>query len=104
MPSFDYRYKQSGPGCDYERVGHAVAGFEQTGKGVQVEIYRSEGGDGKEGESIATFYDQNNTVILSLPVVKKGQPAWVSFEDSVMRSKMPKKCGYADPGDSPVLK
>jgi hypothetical protein len=104
VPSFDYRYKQSGPGCDYERAGHAVAGFEQTSKGVQLEVYNSEGDDGKQGESIATFYDQNNTVILSLPVVKKGQPAWVSFEDTVMKSKMPKKCGYADQGDSPVFK
>jgi hypothetical protein len=104
VPSFDYRYTQSGPGCDYQRSGHAIAGFEETGSGVQLEIYNSEGDDGKGVEPVATFYDKDNTVILSLPMVKNKQPAWVSFEDALMKSKLPKKCGYAGQGESPVFK
>jgi hypothetical protein len=104
VPSFDYRYSQSGPGCAYQRTGHAVAGFEDNGDSVELEIYNPQGADGKEGAPIGTFYDEANGVVFSMPVQGKGKAFWVSFEDPRMKKTLGAKCGFAGRGDAVVLK
>lgn len=104
VPSFDYRYSQTGPGCAYQRSGHAVAGFEDNGDSVELEIYNPQGADGKEGAPIGTFYDAPNRVVFSMPVQGKGKAFWVSFEDPRMKKTLGAKCGDAGRGDAIVLK
>jgi len=104
VPSFDYRYSQTGPGCAYQRSGHAVAGFEDNGDSVELEIYNPQGADGKEGAPIGTFYDEPNGVVFSMPVEGKGKAFWVSFEDPRMKKSLGAKCGFAGRGDAVVLK
>lgn len=108
VPSFDYRYSQTGPGCAYQRSGHAVAGFEDNGDSVELEIYNPQGADGKEGAPIGTFYDEPNGVVFSMPVMGKGKGKgkafWVSFEDPHMKKTLGAQCGFAARGDAVVLK
>lgn len=104
VPSFDYQYRQSGPNCDYQRDGRAVAGFEDLGDNkVQLEIFNPEGDDGKQAAPIAVYYDADSTVIFSMPVAGKGAKVWVSFEDAVLKKKLP-KCGHSGRGEAVMFK
>lgn len=104
VPSFDYRYSQAGPGCAYERSGHAVAGFEDNGDGVELEVYNPQDAHGKEAAPIGTFYDEANGVVFSLPVQGRAHTFWVSFEDPRMKKTLGAKCGFAKRGDAVVLR
>jgi hypothetical protein len=104
VPSFDYHYRQSGPGCDYQRDGRAVAGFEENGGKVELEVFNPEGADGKESAPIAVYYDADSSVIFSMPVAGKSRRVWVSFEDAVLKKTLPKKCGHAGRGDAVMFR
>jgi hypothetical protein len=104
IPSFDYRYSQVGTGCTYERSGHAVAGYDDNGGGVELEIYNPQGPDGKEGAPIGTFYDEANGVVFSMPVQGNQKAFWVSFEDPHMKKTLGAKCGFAKRGEAVVLR
>lgn len=108
VPSFDYHYRQRGPGCDYQRDGRAVAGFEDLGSKVELEVFNPEGEDGKEGVPIMVFYGAGDGVVFSMPVPGKGTVAgrkiWVSYEDGAMKKTLPKKCGHSGRGDPVMFK
>lgn len=95
VPSFDYRYSQSGAQCDYERTGRAVAGFEDAGDHVELQIYTGQDKNGKEGPMVTIFYDHADNVVFSMPTEQKSSRLWASFEDAVMEKKLPKKCGFS---------
>lgn len=104
VPSFDYRYSQAGPGCAYARAGHAVAGFDESGGRVELEVYNPQDANGKEGDPIGTFYDAANGVVFSMPVQAKAKAFWVSFDDARMKRTLGKTCGFAGRGKAVVLK
>ncbi|WP_145650298.1 hypothetical protein [Pseudoduganella lurida] len=104
VPSFDYHYRQSGPDCTYQRDGRAVAGFEDLGDKVELEVFNPQGDDGRETAPIAVFYDADGSVVFSMPVPGKGRPAWVSFDDAAMKKKLPKKCGHAGRGEAVMFR
>ena len=99
VPSFDFRFSQSGGGCDYQRSGHAIAGFEEGDGKVELEIYSGQDEHGKESAPLMILYAHDNTVILSTPV-RQNKALWMSFEDERMRQTVPKHCGYTERGSS----
>lgn len=104
VPSFDYRYSQSGSQCDYERTGRAVAGFEDAGDHVELQIYSGQGENGKEGPPLTIFYDHDDDVIFSMPTAEKPSHILVSFEDATMKKKFPKKCGFTAKESAVIFK
>lgn len=107
VPSFDYHYRQSGPDCDYQRDGRAVAGFEENGDKVELEVFNPEGGGGKQAAPILVLYDADSSVIFSMPVPLasggRSRQVWVSFEDARMK-KLPKKCGHGGRGEAVMFR
>lgn len=103
VPSFDYRYSQSGSQCDYERTGHAVAGYEDAGDHVELQIYSGQSENGREGQPFTIFYDHDD-VIFSMPTAEKSRHIWVSFEDATMKKKFPKKCGFTAKESAVIFK
>ena len=104
VPSFDYRYSQDGPGCAYRRDGHAVAGFDDNGDSVELEVHNPQGADGKEGAPIAAFYDESNGVVFGMPVRGNGAQFWVSFDDPRMKKTLPATCGAGARGGAVMLR
>ena len=98
VSSFDYRYLQDGPGCAYRREGHAVAGFDDNGDSVELEVHHPQGADGKEGAPIAAFYDEPNGVVFGMPVRGKGARFWVTFDDPCMKKTLPATCASSARG------
>lgn len=88
VPSFEYAYVQQGAGCRYAISGKAVAGFEEAGGKIELEVYNPEGPGGKETGPILAFHDGevNFTVARKEPL----HPKSVSFDtmlDDAARSK-----------------
>lgn len=104
VPSFDYRYSQSGPQCDYDRTGHAVAGFEDNGDQVELQIYRGQDEHGKEGPAITIFYDHDDDVVFTLPTSEKSTHIEVSFDDALMKKKFPGRCGFSTKKTGAIFK
>lgn len=104
VPSFDYRYSQSGPKCDYERTGHAIAGFEDNGDHVELQIYSGQDDKGKEGPPLTIFYDHDDDVVFSMPTSDKSGRVWVSFEDALMKKKFPAQCGFTAKESAAIFK
>jgi hypothetical protein len=104
VPSFDYRYTQDGPGCTYRREGHAVAGYDDNGDSVELEVYNPQGADGKEGAPVGAFYDEPNGVVFGMPVRGKGAEFWVSFDDPRMKKTLPATCGFTAHGAAVMLR
>lgn len=99
VPSFDFRFSQSGGGCDYRRSGHAVAGVEEYDGKTEVEIYRGQDDRGRESPPMMILYAFDNAVIFSTPV-RQDKAFWMSFSDQRMRNVVPKRCGYTERGAS----
>jgi hypothetical protein len=99
VPSFDFRFRQVGGGCDYQRDGHAVAGFDENDGKAELEIYSGQDDQGREGPQLMIFYAEDNRVIFSAPVRQKKALA-MSFQDEAMRKSVPKKCGLTARGES----
>lgn len=104
VPSFDYRYTQDGPGCAYRRDGHAVAGFDDNGDSVELEVYNPQGVDGKEGPPVGAFYDAPNGVVFGMPVRGNGAQFRVSFDDPRMKKTLPATCGFTAHGAAVMLR
>lgn len=94
VPSFDYLYSQSGPECAYERSGHAIAGFDDNGGEIELQVYSGEDDQGKEGPPLTLFYDHDDDVIFSMSAPTKPGHLWVSFQDAVMKKKFAQRCGF----------
>jgi hypothetical protein len=103
VPSFDFAFSQAGGGCEYQRKGHAIAGFDEADGHVELEIYAGEDDHGKEGPRMMIFYANNNDVVLSMPV-QQNKVSSVTFEDKLMRNTVAKKCGYTERGTSIELR
>lgn len=99
VPSFDFRFSQSGGGCDYQRSGHAVAGFDEYAGKAELEIYRGQDDRGRESPPMMILYAYDNTVIFSAPV-RRDKAFWMSFSDTQMRKVLPKTCGGTERGSS----
>jgi hypothetical protein len=105
VPAFDYTYKQSGEGCAYERKGHAVAGFEDNGDSVELEIYNAQDAKGNEGPPITFFYDSvDPTVVFEVYNAKKPKLSMVAFADGAMAKKVPAKCAITGKPSSIIFK
>ena len=94
VPSFDYRYSQSGPECAYERSGHAIAGFDDNGGEIELQVYSGEDEQGKEGPELTMFYDHDDEVVFSMAAPTKPGHIWVSFQDAAMKKKFAQRCGF----------
>jgi hypothetical protein len=97
VPSFDFRFRQSGGGCNYQRSGHAVAGFEEGDGKAELEIYSGQDEHGRESPPMLILYAYDSTVIFSMPV-RQNKEFWMSFQDERMRKSLPKRCGYTERG------
>jgi hypothetical protein len=78
IPSFDYTYRQQGPGCTYTLAGKAVAGHDDAGGKVELEVYNPQGADGKETPPILAFHDGE----ANFTVARKDMlaPTWITFD------------------------
>ncbi|AMP17376.1 hypothetical protein [Collimonas pratensis] len=90
VPSFDYAYSQKTASCKYEMSGRAIAGFEEDGKKVDLEIYNPQDAQGNEMEQILAFHD--DSVTLTLPVKEKNQGKLVTFEAALAADARRKSC------------
>jgi hypothetical protein len=90
VPSFDYTYRQQGQGCAFTLAGKAVAGYDDAGGKVELEVYNPQGSDGKEMPPILAFHDSevNFTVARKEMLVLK----WVTFDAKLDGSSRAKRC------------
>ncbi|WEF30827.1 hypothetical protein [Pseudoduganella chitinolytica] len=100
VPSFDFRFNQTGGGCDYRREGRAVAGFDVNDGKVELQVYSGQDDSGNEGPQMLILYANDEDVVFSMPAQAKGKPGWMTFQDAVMRKSVPKKCGFTERGSS----
>lgn len=89
VPSFDYVYEQQAGACHFKVAGHAIAGFEENGGKVELDVFNPEDGKGKAMPQILIFYD--DAVALTLPY--KGAPVQVSFDDELTDAQLRGSCG-----------
>lgn len=80
VPSFDYTYQQQAGSCRFKLEGHVVAGFEEQGGKVELEVFNPEDDNGKELPQVLMFYD--DTLTMSLPL--KGEPRRVGLSSTRM--------------------
>ena len=78
VPSFDYSYQQQAGACSFKLEGHVVAGFEEQGGKVELEVMNPEAENGKELPQVLMFYD--DTLTMSLPL--KGAPRRVGLNST----------------------
>lgn len=105
VPTFDYRYKQSGPNCAYARDGHAIAQFQDNGDSVELVVFNPQDANGKETAPIMFFSDRDNTgIFFEVSQSKKGKFDWMSFSDPAMKKTTPKVCGFTEKGTSVMFK
>lgn len=90
IPSFDYAYRQQGPGCSYTLAGKAVAGYDDAGGKVELEVYNPQGADGKATPSILAFHDgeANFTVFRKETLA----PKWITFDTMLDDATRAKQC------------
>lgn len=99
VPSFDYVYEQQEGGCHFKLAGHAVAGFEERGGKVQLDVFNPEDGKGRALDQILMFYD--DAVTMTLPL--KGAPRQVSFDNELSAQQRRASCGKKKDGKVSVL-
>jgi hypothetical protein len=90
VPSFNYVYSQKTASCKYEMSGRAIAGFEEDGKKVDLEVYNPQDAQGNEMEQILAFHD--DSVTLTIPVKEKNQGKLVTFEAALSADARRKSC------------
>jgi hypothetical protein len=88
VPSFNYSYRQQGPGCTFTMAGKAVAGYDDDGGKVALEVYNPQGADGKAVPPILAFHDGG----VNFTVARKEMlaPKSITFDtmlDTAMRAK-----------------
>ena len=89
VPSFDYAYEQRAGACTFKLAGRAVAGFDEQGGKIELEVFNPQGDDGKELPQILMFYD--GEVTFTLPF--KGAPRQVGFDDELTSAQRARSCG-----------
>ncbi|NKI71267.1 hypothetical protein GN109_17730 [Collimonas pratensis] len=90
VPSFNYVYGEKTASCKYEIAGRAIAGFEEDGKKVDLEVYNPQDAQGNEMAQILAFHD--DSVTLTLPVKEKNQGNVVTFEAALSTDARRKSC------------
>ncbi len=93
VPSFDYSYSQKDNKngvCNYSASGRAVAGFEEDGGKITLDVYNPENADGTEGEPILYYSDGDKTI--TLPENEKKRSGFVSFESKATAGEFNKHC------------
>lgn len=75
LPSFDYSYRQQAGACNFRLDGKVVAGFDEQGGKVELEVFNPQGDDGKELPQVLMFYDD----VLTLSLSYKGAPRQVGL-------------------------
>lgn len=93
VPSFDYVYEQRAGSCHFRLSGHAVAGFDEQGGKVELEVFNPESEDGRELPQILMFYD--GAVSMTLPL--KGAPRQAGFRDALTAAQRNQTCGAHQP-------
>ena len=90
IPSFDYTYRQQGPGCTYTLAGKAVAGYDDAGGKVELEVYNPQGADGKATPPILAFHDGE----ANFTVARKEMlaPKWITFDTMLDDATRAKQC------------
>jgi hypothetical protein len=91
IPSFDYTYRQQGPGCGYTLAGKAVAGYDDAGGKVELEVYNPQGADGKAAPPILAFHDGE----ANFTVARKDMlaPGWITFDTMLDAAARARTCG-----------
>jgi hypothetical protein len=89
VPSFDYVYEQHAGACRFSLTGHAVAGFQEKGGKVELDVFNPEDAQGRELPQILAFYD--NAVTMTLPL--KGALRQVTFNDQLNAEQQRASCG-----------
>ncbi|MQA19867.1 hypothetical protein [Rugamonas rivuli] len=89
VPSFDYVYEQQAGACRFKVAGHAIAGFDESGGEVVLDVFNPEDGKGKAMPQILVFYDEAVTMVLPL----KGAVREVSFDDELSDAQLRSSCG-----------
>lgn len=90
VPSFDYSYQQQGQACVVTLAGTAVAGYDEVGGKVELEVYNPQGSDGKEMPSILAFHDGE----ANFTVARKDMlaPKWITFDAMLDGASRAKHC------------
>jgi hypothetical protein len=90
VPSFDYTYRQQGPGCAFSKAGKAVAGYDEAGGKIELEIYNPQGADGKETPPILAFHDgeANFTVLRKETLAPKS----ITFDTMLDKAARARTC------------
>ncbi|WEF30828.1 hypothetical protein [Pseudoduganella chitinolytica] len=101
VPSFDFRFSQTGSGCDYRREGHAIAGFDINDGRVELQVYSGQDEHGREGPQLLLLYANANEVAFTMPF-KQNKMTWIAFDDERMSTAVAKKCGYTERGSSSI--
>lgn len=105
VPTFDYRYKQSGPNCAYAREGHAIARFDENGDSVELVVFNPQDANGKDAPPITLFNDRDDTaVVFEVPQATQRKLDWVSFSDHKMKKTTSKACGFTEKNSSVMFK
>ena len=88
VPSFDYTYTQQSGSCKYVLSGKAVAGHEEVGGKIELEIYNPEGPNGKQAPAIMTFYaGEDNFTLPVKDVLKPRSVTYLKLLDAAARAK-----------------
>lgn len=90
VPSFDYVYEQSGPGCGYRSEGKAIAGFDEYKGKIELEIYNPEDAKGRETGQILIFY--NNDISMTLQLKESMQNMSFSFVNILNKDELARSC------------
>jgi len=90
IPSFNYTYRQQGRGCTYTLAGKAVAGYDDAGGKVELEVYNPQGADGKATPPIVAFHDGG----ANFTVARKEMlaPKWITFDTMLDDAARAKQC------------
>jgi hypothetical protein len=97
IPAFDYEFKLSGPGCAYQRRGHAVAGFDDAGDGIELETYPAQDAKGREGTPVTMFYDStHHDVFFQVALDGKKRIHWLSLRDGLVPKATTAACGLRE--------
>lgn len=89
VPSFDYAYEQRAGSCSFRLAGHAIAGFEENGGTVTLDVANPEDEKGRELPQILIFHDHG--VVFSLPL--EGPVRKVSLIHKLKPDALASTCG-----------
>jgi hypothetical protein len=90
IPSFDYSYSQTGPGCEFRASGNIVAGFDEYDGKIELQIYNPEDERGRETGQVLLFNDDATN--FTLPYKESRQAGSVGFGRTLTADEQKKSC------------